>query len=188
MFSRFLGKGDKPVDPPAKEAVDSRGLEVVDDDPETTWGLWDDALAQQDSRLGVVDATPAAGPAEWELATVPMPLGGGDATTTQPQTLEDKSVEQRIADALEVVELHHRRIAGTIRTLWGHKECATYIDKLIMNGGDGMGQARIGFNQDAVTAMMALSALHESQFGRDEPDNGFGFSPHTGFSTLDKFR
>ena len=93
-----------------------------------------------------------------------------------------------MSDALEVVELHHHRIAGTIRSLWGYKECGAYINKLIMNGGDGMGHARIGFNQDAVAAMMALSDLHEKQFGVSEPDGGFGFSPHTGFSTLDKFR
>jgi hypothetical protein len=64
-----------------------------------------------------------------------------------------------------VVELHHQRIANTIRTLWGYKECGTYINKLIMNGGDGMGHARVGFNQDAVVAMMALSDMHEAEFG-----------------------
>lgn len=187
MFSRFLGKGDKPVDPPVKDAVDSRGLEVVDDDPETVWGLWDDALAQQDSRLGSLDASPAAALPEWEQATVPTPLGGSDVTP-EAQTLEERTLEQRMSDALEVVELHHHRIASTIRSLWGYKECGAYINKLIMNGGDGMGHARIGFNQEAVAAMMVLSDLHETQFGPSETDGGFGFSPNTGFSTLDKFR
>ena len=53
-----------------------------------------------------------------------------------------KSVEQKKAEALAVVEQHHQRIANTIRTLWGYKECSVYINKLIMNGGDGMGNAR----------------------------------------------
>jgi hypothetical protein len=187
MFSKFFGKDDKPVDPPVKDAVDSRGLEVVDDDPETVWGLWDDALAQQDSRLGALDVTPAAALPEWEQATVPMPLVDPEVAITT-ETQQEKTQEQRRFDALEVVELHHHRIAGTIRSLWGYKECGAYINKLIMNGGDGMGHARIGFNQDAVTAMMALSDLHEAQFGPSEEVGGFAFSPNTGFSTLDKFR
>jgi hypothetical protein len=187
MFSRFLGKGDKPVDPPVKDAVDSRGLEVVDDDPETVWGLWDDALAQQDSRLGSLDATPPASTPEWDQPTLPMPLVGAEVADPV-QTLAERTLEQRMSDALEVVELHHHRIAGTIRSLWGYKECGAYINKLIMNGGDGMGHARIGFNQDAVAAMMVLSDLHETQFGPSDSGGGLGFSPNTGFSTLDKFR
>lgn len=188
MFSRFLGKGDKPVDPPAKDAVDSRGLEVVEDDPETVWGLWDDALAQQDSRFGTLEtAVPALADPEFAQATVPTPLNDPEEVT-QPLALEDKSQAQRQADALQVVDLHHHRIANTIRSLWGYKECSAYINKLIMNGGDGMGQARIGFNQEAVAAMMVLADLHEAQFGPAEVDSGFGFTSHSAFTGLDKFR
>ena len=84
---------------------------------------------------------------------MPTPLGGSDVTP-EAQTLEERTLEQRMSDALEVVELHHHRIASTIRSLWGYKECGAYINKLIMNGGDGMGHARIGFNQEAVAAMI----------------------------------
>jgi hypothetical protein len=188
MFSRFLGKGDKPVDPQVTDAVDSRGLEVVDDDPETVWGLWDDALAQQESRFGSLESVrPDPADREPVQATVPMPLNDPEAVT-QPLALEEKSQAQRQADALQVVDLHHHRIANTIRSLWGYKECSAYINKLIMNGGDGMGQARIGFNQEAVVAMMALADLHEAQFGPAEMDSGFGFTSHSAFSGLDKFR
>jgi len=187
MFNKFFGKGDQPADPRVKDAVDSRGLEVVDDDPETVWGLWDDALAQQDSRHGALDATPEAATPSWDQATVPMPFGGAESTAST-KTLEERTLEQRMSDALDAVELHHHRIAGTIRSLWGYKECGAYINKLIMNGGDGMGHARIGFNQDAVAAMMVLSDLHEKQFGPSDAGGGLGFSPDTGFSTLDKFR
>jgi hypothetical protein len=57
-----------------------------------------------------------------------------------------------------------------------------------MSGGDGMGHARIGFNQDAVTAMMALSDLHEAQFGPDEMGTGMGFNGQSGFAGLHKNR
>jgi hypothetical protein len=79
--------------------------------------------------------------------------------------------------ALDTVELYHKRIANTIRTLWGYKECSAYINKLIMAGGDGMGNARVGFNQEAVEAMLLLSDLHDAEFG--PPDSivgGLGLS------------
>jgi hypothetical protein len=169
MFSKFFGKDDKKAEPAAKDVPDSRGLEVVEDDPETVWSMWDDALAQQDSRFANI-STVAALPVESAQVTTdvaPLSFEGYD-DATQPIALEEKSLEQRMSDALQVVEAHHQRIANTIRTLWGYKECGVYINKLIMNGGDGMGHARIGFNQDAVIAMMALSNLHEAQYGAVE--------------------
>ena len=79
--------------------------------------------------------------------------------------LEEMTAEQRKDAALAVVEAHHQRISNTIRTLWGYKECSVYINKLIMNGGDGMGHARIGFNQDAVQAMLDLADIHDTIYG-----------------------
>jgi hypothetical protein len=95
---------------------------------------------------------------------------------TQPMELQQKTLEQRKNDALEMVELHHRRIANTIRTLWGYKECGVYINKLIMSGGDGMGHARVGFNQEAVEAMLVLSDIHDAEFGPPENSGGLGLS------------
>jgi hypothetical protein len=89
---------------------------------------------------------------------------------------EARTLEQRKEDALSTVELHHHRIANTIRTLWGYKECSDYISKLILAGGDGMGHARMGFNQDAANAMMLLAEIHDAQFGAAEPKDGNGFS------------
>lgn len=179
MFRGFLGKGNKSGSSPTKDAVDSRGLEVVEDDPDTTWGLWESAVAEQDSRLSALqsleplpDATGAF------LQTVPLPIME-DAGSSQPVPLTERTTEQRREDALQLVELHHHRIANTIRTLWGHKECSDYISKLIMGGGDGMGQARIGFNQEAAHAMMVLSDLHDALFGPMEPDSGSGFADFT---------
>lgn len=166
MFSAFRGKGAKDTNPPSQEGAKPRGLEVIEDDPDTAWGLWDSALAAQDSRFGTDPS---------EAATTPTPLASRSlepaVESVDPQ---EKSPEQRKDQALAVVESHHHRIANTIRTLWGYKECSVYIYKLIMNGGDGMGHARVGFNQDAAEAMMELAELHDAQFGAVETGTGFG--------------
>ncbi|WP_146097344.1 hypothetical protein [Rhodoferax sp. TS-BS-61-7] len=187
MFSRFRGKGDTPD--PARDAPDSRGLEVKEDDPDTAWGLWDSALAEQDSRF--VDLPPVS--RAMPLAPEPSARSQAKAAEafpdldlpTQPMGLEETSPAQRMKAALDIVELHHHRIANTIRTLWGYKECSVYINKLIMNGGDGMGNARIGFNQEAADAMMVLADLHDAEFGPADGGGGLGFADssfHAGFN------
>jgi hypothetical protein len=192
MFSRFLGKGEKSGNASKTEAVDSRGLEVNEDDPDSIWSMWDSALAEQDSRFSALPPDEPAAPAAAQrspspLAAAPTPDSAYEVPTL-PMCLEPKTPDQRKDEAIAIVELHHHRIANTIRTLWGYKECGAYINKLIMSGGDGMGHARIGFNQDAVTAMMALSDLHEAQFGAEEMGTGMGFDGRSGFAGLAKSR
>ena len=181
MFNGFLGKGKKSSTPP--DAIDSRGLEVVEDDPNTTWGLWNDAVAEQDSKFS---ALPTLDPAF--QTTVPMGLQEQmPAPQGVAQAHPTPTLEQRRQEALAIVELHHHRIANTIRTLWGYKECSDYISKLILSGGDGMDHARMGFNQDAANAMMLLAEIHDAQFGAAEPKGGTGFSESvmgTGWETL----
>jgi hypothetical protein len=75
-------------------------------------------------------------------------------------------VEQESKDQpLQAVELHHQRVAGVIRNLWDREECGGYINKLMVEGDDGMGHGRIGFKQSAAEALMTLARLHESKFG-----------------------
>jgi len=192
MFSGFFGKddkADKADKTPVKDAPIPRGVEVVEDDPDTTWGLWESAVAEQDSRLADLPTLP-----EPTLPEIQSSAADGSApesptdfdTSTQPMPLEDMSPEQRRDKALGVVELHHHRIANTIRTMWGYPECGGYISKLIMNGGDGMGHARIGFNQDAAAAMMALAGLHDSQFGASQDDSPGGFGKRIGQANWNK--
>jgi hypothetical protein len=187
MLGKFWGKsgssGSKRLD-----AVNSRGLEVVDDDPETVWSLWDNAVTEQESR----SAEPAPLERPTSSQTTPMPRNQnphGDAPgslasafdfsydepPTQPHLDEEASNEQRAIQAFEVVNQFHPRIATTIRTFWGHRECTAYINKLIMEGDDGLGNARSGFNPQAVQAMMELTELHEAIFGPMEPQ-GSSFS------------
>lgn len=173
MFSRFLGKGNKSESVPAKSGRVARGVEVIEDDPETGWGLWDSALADLDSQSRVRQAGEAA---ESSQPGDDVAQGDWDAPT-QPMALEELPLPQKIDNALQVVEIHHQRIASTIRSLWGDKGCSTYISKLIMSGGDGMGQARVGFNQKAVDAMMTLVDLHDQQFGPPSAGSGSAFDP-----------
>jgi hypothetical protein len=165
MFSRFLGKGSKPDEVPTEQMTRPRGLEVIEDDPDTVWGLWDSALADADSRYVGIAPMSAAKPQMRGQAPAASPAPKETETATEPMPLEDLSPEQRKEKALEAVEIHHPRIAATIRSMWGYKECSVYINKLIMSGGDGMGNARIGFNPSAVDAMMLLTDLHDQQFG-----------------------
>lgn len=176
MFSGLFGKGDKDGKAPPKDAVPARGLEVIEDDPDTAWGLWDSALAEQDSRFQQEATAPASAAVPLAGADNPLPtleIDIGNATT-QPTALEDMTPEQRKEAALKIVESHHQRIANTIRTLWGYKECSVYINKLIMNGGDGMGKSRIGFNQEAAEAMLVLADIHDSLYGANV-DAGLDF-------------
>lgn len=180
MFSGFFGKDKKVPGTPSKDAVDSRGLEVNEGDQDTAWSMWDSALAQQDSKFNAAELEAIHGSA----ARVPLPqlpslpvdvdLDG----PTVPMSLAEKSPEQRKDDALRMVEAHHPRIANTIRTLWGYKECSVYIAKLILNGNDGTGHARAGFHQQAVEAMLYLADLHDAEFGAED-DGNHGFANTT---------
>jgi hypothetical protein len=188
MFSRFFGKRDKSEDSPTKEAQDTRGLEVIEDDPDTAWKMWNKAMqAQEGSATPSSDPTAtSAGPSKPvirppfsakppanELEDAPLDL----VLPTVPMGLQPVTPAERKNTALDTVEMHHKRIANTIRTLWGYKECSVYINKLIMAGGDGMGHARVGFNQEAVEAMLVLSDLHDAEFGPpDSIKGGLGLS------------
>ena len=155
MLSRFFGKSDKPDESPAKESA----RPAQQQNPTN--------VLASSHHSGAQNIVPAASVTEvdFELATEQMPF--------EPESL---SLDERKDQALAVVELHHQRIANTIRTLWGYPECGAYINKLIMAGGDGMGHARVGFNQDAVQAMLELSDLHDAEFGPPEiPGSVLGF-------------
>lgn len=179
MFERFRPKKDQPA--PAQDSkLNSplpRGMEVKEDDPETGWGMWDEATAAQELRQHSGESIPRD-PATLPAAT-PMPsIGFPNATeaSTQPMGLDEKTTAQQADDALNIIELHHARIAKTIRMMWGYKECSAYIAKLLMTGYDDTGNARMGFHQEAVNAMMTLGDLH---------DQIFGFAQNTEFGGFD---
>ena len=95
--------------------------------------------------------TPGFPPLTWEaedLATRPMPL-------------HELPRQVGIDLAMEVIAKRHIRIAKAIETFWGTRDCVEYIQKLIMSGGDGFGNARVGFKPEVVSAMMSLISLHQ---------------------------
>lgn len=174
MFERFRPKKDQPAPQDSKmNSVLPRGMEVVEDDPETGWGMWDDATAAQELR----QQPPTSGEAPLAEAPGPATLGfpNEPEASTQPMGLDEKTPVQRAEDALAIIELHHARIAKTIRVMWGYKECSAYIDKLLMTGYDDTGNARMGFHQEAVNAMMTLGELHDQIFGFEHDTSVGGF-------------
>lgn len=189
MFKVFRGIGRKKDEETSKKVVSTRGLEVIEDDPDTAWGLWDNALADMDSKFGLLPSEEAvvATSRPPRKETLPVELEDLD---TRPMELTEKTPEQRMNDALQTIEIHHPRIANSCRNLWGDREFSAYITKLIMSGGDGMGRARVGFNQNAVDAMMELSELHDMQFGTgtNESGRGIGFTNAVDYSGLDHSR
>lgn len=80
---------------------------------------------------------------------------------TRPMSLDELPRLARIERELAVISTHHERIAKAIQLFWGHKDCVEYIQELILSGGDGFGQARIGFKREVVAALMSLIELHE---------------------------
>lgn len=115
------------------------------------------------------------------LVTVPLPVLEGAEPAPAVDWLK-LTPEQRREAAMGIVDDHHPRIAKTLRSMWGCKECSDYISKLIMSGGDGMGHARVGFHQDTANALLVLGSLHDEQFGVAAPHQGSGFDPNSGFS------
>ena len=80
---------------------------------------------------------------------------------TRPMSLDELPRPVRIDHEMAIITAHHERIAKAIQTFWGHKDCVEYIQQLILNGGDGVGKARVGFKREVVAALMNLIELHE---------------------------
>lgn len=170
MKRRLSGSGDKPTAEPPKEAQDTRGLEVVENDPDVAWNLWANAVAEQDSSVPDADSAgrkPGVANAAPRRAAGQGPL----AMRIRKEMLErDRlALEQRKDRAFEVVTTHHPRIANTVRTLWGYKECNPYINKLLLESGDSKGHPRVGFSPLVVDALWALTEIHDAQFGPSKP-------------------
>lgn len=84
-----------------------------------------------------------------------------DDMPTRPMPLHERPIQARIDGEMAVIAEHHIRIALAIEQFWGHRDCVEYMEKLILNGGDGVGKARVGFKSEVVTALINLIALHQ---------------------------
>lgn len=67
----------------------------------------------------------------------------------------------RIENEMAIIRAHNPRVAKSIEAFWGHKDCVEYLEQLMLSGGDGFGNARIGFKREVLSALMNLVALHE---------------------------
>jgi len=179
MFERFRSNKDKPAVQDSKQnSTLPRGMEVREDDPETVWSMWDEATSAQEldvGRSGGLSTQPAALTADHSHVVPAIGFPNDQEASTQPMGLDEKTLAQQAEDALNTIELHHARIAKTIRMMWGYKECSTYIAKLLMTGYDDTGHARMGFHQEAVNAMMSLGDLHDRIFGFEQTSDIGGF-------------
>lgn len=84
---------------------------------------------------------------------------------TRPIPLDELPRQTRIEHEMTIIGAHNERIAKAIKIFWGHKDCVEYLQQLILNGGDGVGRARIGFKQEVVAALINLTVLHEVKQG-----------------------
>ncbi len=80
---------------------------------------------------------------------------------TRPMPLHELPRQVGIDNAMAIVAQRHERIAKAITVFWGSQDCVEYMEKLVMSGGDGFGNARIGFKPEVVSAIMSLISLHQ---------------------------
>ena len=80
---------------------------------------------------------------------------------TRPMALDEFPRQIQIEREMAVIRAHHDRISKAIDVFWGHKDCVEYLQTLILNGGDGFGNARIGFRREVMTALLNLVRLHQ---------------------------
>lgn len=90
----------------------------------------------------------------------PILNGEIEDVATRPMAMHELPVPFRIDHELNIIEHHHARIANSIRMFWGHRDCVEYIQKLIMSGGDGAAEKRVGFKPAVLTSLMTLVSLH----------------------------
>ena len=80
---------------------------------------------------------------------------------TRPMPLHELPRQVAVEKAFAVIDKHHERLGKAIRQFWGTRDCVEYIEKLVMNGGDGFGNARVGFKSEVLAALLSLITLHK---------------------------
>ena len=80
---------------------------------------------------------------------------------TRPMPLHELPRQVGIDNAMALIAKHHERIAKAITVFWGTRDCVEYIEQLVLSGGDGLGNSRIGFKPEVVSALLSLISMHE---------------------------
>lgn len=82
---------------------------------------------------------------------------------TRLLALDELPRQHQIDREMAVIRTYHERISKAIDVFWGSKDCVEYLETLILNGGDGFGNARIGFRREVMTALLHLVKLHPNK-------------------------
>lgn len=82
---------------------------------------------------------------------------------TRPMGLDELPRQHQIDREMAVIRTYHDRIGRAIDVFWGHKDCVAYLETLILNGGDGFGNARVGFRKEVLSALLNLVRLHREE-------------------------
>ena len=102
---------------------------------------------------------------EKEITEFPNLIEYDDFVDTQPRLDDDIRSDLSVEHQMAIIGAHNERIRKAIDMFWGHRDCVAYIEQLILNGGDGVERARIGFKQEVLTAMINLIELHKVKPG-----------------------
>ncbi len=175
MPDSLHNKANNPDAPPGSTPLPLSGVEVTDDQSDNSWDLWNKAIAG----IGTNDPN---------VAVDTQPLSLDSEVATEPMSLDDKSPERRKTDALALIGQHHPKVVAAIQATWGFKECAAYLNKLVLNGSDDSGHSRLGFSPQVIEALMGLTQLHEVQFGQLDKPEELGFGDYSVRAGLDGAR
>jgi hypothetical protein len=83
---------------------------------------------------------------------------------TRPMPLHERPMQARIDVEMARIAERHIRVALAIENFWGHRDCVSYIESLILSGYK-EGEKRLGFKPEVLTALMTLVELHKQAFG-----------------------
>jgi hypothetical protein len=175
MPDSLHNKANNSDAPPGSTPLPLSGVEVTDDQSDISWDLWNKAIAG----IGTNDPN---------VAVDTQPLSLDSEVATEPMSLDDKSPERRKTDALALIGQHHPKVVAAIQATWGFKECAAYLNKLVLNGSDDSGHSRLGFSPQVIEALMGLTQLHEVQFGQLDKPEELGFGDYSVRAGLDGAR
>ncbi len=74
--------------------------------------------------------------------------------------LHELPIQARVDHEMATIAARHPRIAEAIQKFWGHRDCTEYLRTLILQGGDGDRQNRVGFKPEVSAALLTLVTLH----------------------------
>lgn len=91
-----------------------------------------------------------------------LAMESGD-DVTRPMALHELPRKFQVDHNIDIIKKRHERVARSINMFWGHRDCAEYLQSLIISGGDGFAHERIGFSPEVMTALFNLARLNESE-------------------------